>query len=105
VDGLPKISFCLTQDELDIVAEVQRRLAVGGRNSNRSEVLRIAIAQLGRITDQELLEAGTQMTRLAPGRKPKASKRTSGHIGSVRTHRSDLALSAKVLQRADDLAE
>lgn len=74
VEGLPKISFCLTQDELDIVADVQRRLAVAGRHINRSEVLRVAIAHLGQITDEELLQAGTKLTRLVPGRKPKASK-------------------------------
>ena len=75
MDELPKISFCLTQEELDIVAEAQRRLAVGGRNSNRSEVLRIAIAQLSRTTDTELLEAGTRLTRLIPGRKSKPPTR------------------------------
>lgn len=74
MEGLPKISFCLTQNELDIVADVQRRLAMAGRLSNRSEVLRLAIAHLGQITDQELLGVGTQLPRLVPGRRPKAPK-------------------------------
>jgi hypothetical protein len=73
VNSLPKISFCLTEDELKIVADVQRRLAVGGRLNNRSEVLRIAIAQLHQLTDEELIDAGTELTRLVPGRRPQRS--------------------------------
>lgn len=70
-DALPKISFCLTEDELRAVADVQRRLAAAGRLSNRSEVLRIAIAQLHQLTDDELMAAGTEVKRLLPGRRPK----------------------------------
>ncbi len=71
MDPIAKISFCLTEDELKIVAEAQRRIAVGGRNSNRSETLRVAIAQLSKMTDQELSDAATGLTRLIPGRKPR----------------------------------
>lgn len=74
LDVLPKISFCLTEVELQIVADVQRRLAVGGRLNNRSEVLRIAIAQLSQLTDDELIEAGTELKRLVPGRRPRGHK-------------------------------
>ena len=74
MDVLTKISLCVTEDDLAIVAEAQRRIAVGGETRNRSEVLRIAIAQLSRMSDDELLAAGAGLTRLVPGRRPQARK-------------------------------
>jgi hypothetical protein len=70
VNVLSKISFCLTDEDLQTVEETRRRIAMGGRNSNRSEILRAAIAQLSRLSDTELLDAVALMPRLPPGRRP-----------------------------------
>lgn len=66
VNVLSKISFCLTDEDLQTVEETRRRIAMGGRNSNRSEILRAAIAQLSRLSDTELLDAVALMPRLPP---------------------------------------
>jgi len=68
----PKISFCLTDDELQLVDDARIRVAASGVLKNRSEIIRAAIGVLRTLAQDELVAAVASIDRLVPGRKPGA---------------------------------
>lgn len=69
VKTVPKISFCLTEEELRAIDAARQRLAINGILRNRSEVIRAAILMLLSKTDAELAAEASVVTQLKPGRK------------------------------------
>lgn len=71
---LPKLSFCLTEEEVQTVDEARKRLGKHGVLRNRSEVIRVAIACLWQLDDEALQVAAERTPQLKPGRKRKGSE-------------------------------
>lgn len=71
---LPKLSFCLTEEEARTVDEARKRLGKHGVLRNRSEVIRVAIACLQQLDDEALQVAAERTPQLRPGRKRKGSE-------------------------------
>jgi len=68
---LPKLSFCLTEDEAKSVDDARARLGRQGVLRNRSEVIRAAIACLQQLDDEALLAVAKGTSQLKPGRRRK----------------------------------
>jgi len=68
---LPKLSLCLTEDELKALKEVRERLGRGGVLLNQSEVVRTAILEFHQLGDEELVAAAQRAPKLKPGRRTK----------------------------------
>ena len=69
MNGLSKISFCLTEEESKTVDAARQRLAVKGVFKNQSEVIRAAIRMLSSTTDTDLVSSAEEILQLKPGRK------------------------------------
>lgn len=65
-----KISFCLTEEEAEIVNVARHRLAKQGVLRNQSEIIRAGIGLLRRLSDPELIKTAQATSRFKPGRKP-----------------------------------
>ncbi|GLQ91971.1 hypothetical protein GCM10007901_09220 [Dyella acidisoli] len=74
MEQLPRLSFCLTDQEIKAIENARQRLGRQGVLRNRSEVIRAAIAQLEHLSDDDLLAASNRPTYLKPGRKATKAK-------------------------------
>lgn len=72
MSALPKLSFCLTEEEAKFVDDARTRLGKKGVLRNRSEVIRAAIACLHQLDDDALAVAAEGTSQLKPGRRPKS---------------------------------
>jgi Arc/MetJ-type ribon-helix-helix transcriptional regulator len=68
MEPLPKISFCLTTEELKTVDELRARLGRKGLLHNRSEVIRAAIRAMSKLRDSDLRAGVESVPKLKPGR-------------------------------------
>jgi len=69
METLPKLSFCMTDQEMKAIEQLRQRLGRQGVLRNRSEIIRAAIMYLHQLSNDELISAAEKAVQLKPGRK------------------------------------
>jgi len=69
MDTLPKLSFCMTDQEMKAIEQLRQRLGHEGVLRNRSEIIRAAIMHLYQLSNDDLISAAEKAVQLKPGRK------------------------------------